>query len=124
MDVTIRVDGAASAVDELLRLRTWIDEDAELRGRSRMAVASPEAGELGGLPEALIVAVAAGVPAALASVVMAWLQRGTSKITLTIVGAGGTKVELQRVDVRQIPYAELPGHVEALARALEPPDPD
>ena len=50
MDVTIRVDGAASAVDELLRLWTWIDEDVELRGRSRMVVASPETGELGGLP--------------------------------------------------------------------------
>lgn len=59
MGVLLSVDGS-EPVQDLTELAEWLNEELELRGLISQAFASPDAAEMGTLPDVLVAAVGAG----------------------------------------------------------------
>jgi Effector Associated Constant Component 1 len=93
MVAVIRVDGGDA--DELRSLHEWLRDEAELRGAVRLIHASVAPDELGGIADAVSVAVGAGgAGTVLASALATWLRTRRTAVRL-VVQRGGQKVELE-----------------------------
>jgi len=91
--------------DELESLDDWLRGEPKLAGRVTMSGPAPQAGELGALADALVVAVGAGgVLPVLATSLHAWLsQPRRSDVRIRIQGRGGRVAEIaaDRIDAAQ-----------------------
>ena|SRR2546423_13971817 len=95
MEARLQLTGGDDAHDELSLLRNWLADEPEFRGRVRLESAPIEAGTMGGLAEALTVALASGgALMVLASSVSVWLQQRRSTLTVKIVNPDGSSQEI------------------------------
>ncbi|HEV8558659.1 MAG TPA: hypothetical protein VGR06_20005 [Actinophytocola sp.] len=91
MEARLLIIGSDDAHDELGSLRRWLADEPEFRGRVRMQEAPVQFGQMGGLVEALSVAVASGgALTVLANSVSVWLRERRSTLTVKIVKPDGT----------------------------------
>ncbi|AIJ23898.1 effector-associated constant component EACC1 [Amycolatopsis methanolica] len=98
---------AERAGDEARSLREWLLGQDELRGRVRLVESPPEPGRLGSVVETLAVALGpGGVATAAATVVIAWLRRRTSDVTIT-VNKPDSDFELSATNVKGVDAGEL-----------------
>ena len=98
MDVAIAV-GSESARD-VPDLYAWLRQEDEFRAKVSFLHTSPEAGEMGAIPELIVVAVGSGgAVSILARSLSTWLAHRKSDVTLRVTGHDGRSVELsaQRV---------------------------
>ncbi|WP_327722156.1 hypothetical protein OG381_47295 [Streptomyces sp. NBC_00490] len=97
-DDNARRDGAAPCV----LLRQWLDEQPELRGRTRrQTVAIPPPGEMGVAADALLALLEpGGVAAAFAGAVVAWAQTRRGSQTITVRQSDGREVTIVSTHVR------------------------
>lgn len=95
MEARLEVIGSSDMQEELGRLRQWLSDEAEFRGRVRVEQAPLQAGQMGGVVEALTVALGSGgALAVLASSVTVWLQQRRSELTVKIVNSDGSSQEI------------------------------
>lgn len=95
----------AQGADELRSLHDWLSRDDALRGRARLVAARVEPGQMGGLLDALVVAVGSGgMGAVLAGALSTWISHRRSDVKLTVTSDDGRKVELDatRVDPQTV----------------------
>jgi hypothetical protein len=119
MDVTVSVVGRDAGGEELRSLFTWLAGEDEFRGQVRLVEAAPEAGTLGGWPEAVVVALGqGGAVTVLASAVIAWVRHRTSEVTCMVSRPDGTSVQLTAARVRSTDLAGVGELVEQVAAAL------
>ncbi|MEU6865368.1 hypothetical protein ABZ924_19180 [Streptomyces sp. NPDC046876] len=112
MESRVIVEGTDPAVvaSHLHSLSTWLGHEDELRGRIRLVEGRIDAEELGGLPEALVVALSAGGAATvLAQALVEWVRQRTIDVTVKVVRANGESLEVQlsRVKAADETVAEL-----------------
>jgi hypothetical protein len=94
MEARLSLTGADDVHDELGSLRRWLSDEEEFRGRVRVEQASPMPGQMGGLTEALTVALGSGgALAILANSVSVWLRQRRSSLTVKIVNSDGSSQE-------------------------------
>ncbi len=106
MEVTLTV-AADRAGDEARSLREWLLGQEELRGRVRLVDSPPEPGRLGSVVETLAVALGpGGVATATATVLIAWLRRRASDVTITVKKPDGD-FELTATNVKGVDAGEL-----------------
>ncbi|MEU6261426.1 hypothetical protein [Streptomyces sp. NPDC047043] len=96
---------AGASPDETARLLTslaaWLRYEEDLRGRTRLVHGKITTGMMGGLPEALAVALSAsGAASVLARAVVEWVKQRKSDVTVKAVRPTGESFEfdLRRVD--------------------------
>jgi hypothetical protein len=95
MDVRLEISGASDTQDELGSLRAWLGDEPEFRGRVRAVEASLLPGQMGGLIDALTIALAGGgALTVLAGSVSVWLQQRRSQLTVKIVNPDGSAQEI------------------------------
>ena len=95
MEARVEVGGADDPQDELSSLRNWLAGEDEFRGRVRIESAAIEAGAMGGVAEALVVALGSGgALTVLAGSVSVWLRERRSSLTVRIVNADGSSQEI------------------------------
>ncbi|SRR6266545_1653661 len=84
-----------SVHDELSSLRQWLGQESEFRGRVRIEQVPSQPGQMGGLVEALSVALShEGALTVLAGSVAVWLRQRRSKLTVKITNADGSSQEI------------------------------
>lgn len=89
------ITGADSVHDELSSLRLWLGQESEFRGRVRIEQAPIQPGQMGGLAEALNVALSSeGALAVLAGSVAVWLRQRRSEITVKMINSDGSLQEV------------------------------
>ncbi|WP_431929230.1 effector-associated constant component EACC1 [Amycolatopsis tucumanensis] len=104
MTLTVAADRAG---DEARSLREWLLGQEELRGRVRLVDSPPEPGRLGSVVETLAVALGpGGVATATATVLIAWLRRRASDVTITVKKPDGD-FELTATNVKGVDAGEL-----------------
>ncbi|MFC9507330.1 hypothetical protein [Streptomyces sp. NPDC057002] len=87
--------GPGAAATQLGELADWLRHERELRGRVRTEHGEIAGGEMGGLPEAVVVAVAAGgAVSVLARAAVEWVKHRTRDVTLKVVEPGGESLEI------------------------------
>lgn len=96
--MTLALAGDEASSDELRRLRAWLVEDDELRGRVRSVQRPPAQGALGPVLESLEV-IAQPAAAALAAALVTWLRSRVSRFRLEVRTERGAQVVL---DSRQV----------------------
>ncbi len=85
MSVRVQVFGDGDVHAELLSLRSWLSQDEELRGRVEVSEPELAPGQMGGLADALVVAVGSGgVLTVLAQQVQVWLKQHRSSVEVRI----------------------------------------
>src|SRR5262245_32707331 len=95
MDARVEITGCEDVQDELASLRRWLADEPEFRGRVRTELAAPLPYQMGGLAEALTVALSSGGGlTVLAGSVTVWLQQRRSKLTVKIVNPDGSSQEI------------------------------
>ncbi|MFD3844046.1 hypothetical protein ACFWWC_48975 [Streptomyces sp. NPDC058642] len=120
-DDNARRDGAAPC--ELLR--QWLDEQPELRGRTRrQTVAIPPPGEMGVAADALLALLEpGGVAAAFAGAVVAWAQTRRGSQTITVRQSDGREVTIVSTHVRGMDADQSADLARRLAADLMTPTP-
>ena len=95
--VAIRLDTGDGSDEEIRRLARWLRDEDELRGRVSLENAPIPEGHMGGVVEAIVVAVTAGTGPALVQSLFDWLARRkeAGKVLLTVESADGNKVNLE-----------------------------
>jgi hypothetical protein len=117
--MSVTVTTASGAVDDLRALRSWLVGDDELRGRVTLAEQPIPADKLGGLTEALVVAVGPGAGlTALASIVIAWLRSRGGTATCKLTRADGTTFEVTAEQVNGLDAAALDTMVQQVSKAM------
>jgi hypothetical protein len=95
MEARLELVGGDVGHDELSSLWRWLGDEAEFRGRVRIEEAPVQAGQMGGLAEALTVALTSGgALTVLAGSVSVWLQQRRSTLTVKIVNPDGSAQEI------------------------------
>ena len=95
MEARLLLTGSDNTHDELGSLREWLSAESEFRGRVRIEEAPIQPGQMGGLAEALTVALASGgALTVLAGSVSVWLQQKRSALTVKIVNPDGSSQEI------------------------------
>ncbi|MGW3447320.1 effector-associated constant component EACC1 [Streptomyces sp. NPDC001076] len=102
MDSRLIVVGGSP--DETVRLLTslteWLRHEEDLRGRTRLVHSKIPTGTMGGLPEALVVALSTGGAASvLARAVVEWVKQRKSDVTVKAVRPTGESFEF---DLRRV----------------------
>lgn len=100
MQARIRVTAGRDIVAELASLREWLGREAAFRGRVQVERQPIESGHMGGIADALIVALGAGgAVTALASSVSVWLEQRRSDVSIEVSSPNGKKITVtaQRV---------------------------
>ncbi|MFJ4851101.1 MULTISPECIES: hypothetical protein [unclassified Streptomyces] len=86
---------AGAGAAQLGELAEWLRFERELRGRVRLERAEIPSDRMGGLPEALVVALSSGgAVAVLAQAAVEWVRHRTSDVTLKVVRASGDSFEV------------------------------
>ncbi|MGW8377659.1 hypothetical protein [Streptomyces sp. ODS28] len=91
--------------DELRSLLAWLQWDDALRSQVQLEHAPVKSDEMGGLVDALAVALGSGgVAAALAGSLTAWISQRRSDVKLTVNAPNGRSVEVdaKRVDAQAL----------------------
>ncbi|MEU6666320.1 hypothetical protein [Streptomyces sp. NPDC046727] len=114
MEYRLLIDGsdAGAAAAHLGELAEWFRHERELRGRVRMEHGDIESGHMGGLPEALVIALSSGgAVTVLARAAVEWVKHRTRDVTLKVVRASGEtfEVSVQRATTSDALVAELAG---------------
>jgi len=120
MKAELRVSIDESSPAGLESLYDWLRGEAALAGKVRVTGHSPQEGELGALPEALVIAVGSGgTLSVLAGALKAWisLPRRTN-VRIQVHGADGqvVKIDAERINEERID--------DLLKRALDFGDPE
>ncbi len=117
MSIAITVADDDSA-DELRSLRNWLSGEPELHGLVSMVERPQDPHHLGGVLDALSVAVASGgALSVLAGGLIVWLRQRTTDITLHISN-GSRHVELQAKRVQNMSISHVQELIGATAEAL------
>ena len=115
--VSDRPDETAALFASLAR---WLRFEEDLRGRTRLLQGKITNGEMGGLPEALAVALSAGGAASvLARAVVEWVKQCKSDVTVKAVRPNGESFEF---DLRRV--ADPESVITQLGTFLEAGQPD
>ncbi|MGW3305822.1 effector-associated constant component EACC1 [Streptomyces sp. NPDC001073] len=112
------------APDQLLALADWLRYEEGLRGKTQLEHAEVGSGEMGGLPQALVVAVSTGgTVTVLARSVVEWVKQRKSDVTVKAVSPTGESFE---IDLRRVsdPDAVVSRLCEFLSRELPDAEPD
>lgn len=113
--LTIQTDGTA---DDLFELREWLSNEDELRGRVSVPPIAIRPGEMGGLSDALMVAVGTGgMGTVLVQSLSSWLTARRSSIAVQLTRPDGTQLS---VDARRIKTPEGIAAVKELIEQLSP----
>ena len=89
--------------DEVRSLRTWLLDESALQGRVTLTAAQPASDTLGGTMETLAVALGpGGVATALASVLITWIRRRTTDVTVKITKSDGSTLEMVGRHIRRL----------------------
>ncbi|WP_139190467.1 effector-associated constant component EACC1 [Actinokineospora iranica] len=86
--------------DGVRSLRESLSWEDELRGRVELVEAAPRRGELGVVPDALVVALGPGVVTAVVSVVITWIRHRSYDVDVEMTRADGAKVAVSAKRVR------------------------
>lgn len=114
--LSIRTDNDA---DELRSLLAWMQQDDALRGRVRMQHAPVGSEDMGGLLDALMVALGtSGVAAALSGSLSAWISQRRSDVKFTVTAPNGRTVD---VDAKRVDARALANDIERILHAEEGP---
>ncbi|MFJ1562297.1 effector-associated constant component EACC1 [Streptomyces mirabilis] len=108
----VRIAVLSSEGETVLRsLLDWLHHEDELRGRVVLERAAPRSGEMGGLVDALVVALGSGgAGAVLARSLSTWLWQRRSDLKITITSDGRTiELDAQRVPDVQALIREVGG---------------
>lgn len=124
MDVTVSVagddSGAETAGEQTRALYNWLTQEAELRGRVRLAEPEPVAGTLGLASSELLISLGpGGALTVLAGSVIAWIRHRTSEVSCTLTRPDGTSVEVTGKRVREVDTRELSEFVAQLTLSLD-----
>ncbi|QQM41610.1 effector-associated constant component EACC1 [Streptomyces liliifuscus] len=96
MKLVVEAGSPASAADELVSLADWLRHEDELRGRIGLERAKIEEGRMGGLPEAVVVALSGGGAATvLARAAVEWVKQRRSDVVLKAVRPNGETYEIE-----------------------------
>ncbi|WP_433684682.1 effector-associated constant component EACC1 [Nocardia sp. CA-119907] len=91
--------------DELRSLHDWLLHDDGLRGRVRLVHSDVVPGQMGGVLDALVVAVGSGgMGAVLAGSLSTWISQRRSDVKITVTNSDGVEIELdgKRVDAETV----------------------
>ncbi len=95
MEARLEISGSDDVQAEFGALQRWLADEDEFRGRVKAENAPLRPGQMGGLVEALTVAVASGgALSVLAGSVSVWLQQRRSKLTVKIINPDGSSQEI------------------------------
>ncbi|MFG2862185.1 hypothetical protein [Streptomyces sioyaensis] len=110
----IRTDNGA---DELRSLLAWLQGDDALRGQVRLERAPIGSDEMGGLVDALTVALGSGgIGAALASSLTTWISQRRSDVKFTVTARNGQSIE---VDAKRVDAQALTREIERILHTEE-----
>jgi hypothetical protein len=101
---------AGRAESELRSLADWLRYEEDLRGKVVLEHREVTAGQMGGLPEALIVALSTGgASTVLARTVVEWIKQRKSDVTVKAVKPNGEtfEIDLRRVTAPDALVAQL-----------------
>ncbi|MGW7381824.1 effector-associated constant component EACC1 [Streptomyces sp. NPDC054794] len=100
--ITLRTTGIDD-IALLERLRAWLLDEPELRGRISPLRSAPDPGHMsGGVLEALVVATGSGVVGVLARSLPIWLRQQRSDVEIEISRESGDSVRIKASNVRNI----------------------
>jgi hypothetical protein len=92
--LTVTGDDAPAAMRSL---QAWLVGQDELRGRVRPVVEASEPGAMGAVTEALLITLGqGGVASAVASVLISWIRRQASAMSVQVKRPDGTAVRDRR----------------------------
>jgi hypothetical protein len=94
--VTIRLDSSDASDDGLRRLAGWLRDEDDLRGCVRVTTEPVRPGQMGGLTDAVVVAMTSGTAAAIANSLFEWLMHRCEvrKVAVTVESADGKRIDL------------------------------
>jgi cysteine synthase len=112
VEYRLLIDGsdAGAAATQLGELADWLRHERELRGRVRMEHGEMAGDRMGGIPEALVVAVSTGgAVTVLARAAVEWVKHRTRDLTLKVVRPSGESLEIsvQRATASDVLVTEL-----------------
>lgn len=114
---------AGTAAAQLRELAEWLRHEQELRGRVRWEHRDVADDEMGGLPEALVVALSSGgAVTVLARAAVEWVRHRTRDVTLKVVRESGEsfEVSVQRATSHDPLVTELLDFLRADGQNAEP----
>ncbi|MER6288410.1 effector-associated constant component EACC1 [Streptomyces sviceus] len=114
---------AGTAAAQLRELAEWLRHERELRGRVHWEHGDIASDEMGGLPEALVIALSSGgAITVLAQAAVEWVKHRTRDVTLKVVREGGEsfEVSVQRATSHDEVVAELLAFLRANRQNAEP----
>jgi membrane-associated two-gene conflict system component 1 (EACC1) len=95
MEARLELIGSDDPQDELSSLREWLAAESEFRGRVRLEQAPIRPGQMGGIADAVQVALDHdGALTVLAGSVAVWLRARRSKLKVKIVNSDGSSQEI------------------------------
>ncbi|MGD3105166.1 effector-associated constant component EACC1 [Streptomyces sp. YGL11-2] len=110
----IRTDNGA---DELRSLLAWLQGDDALRGRVRLEHAPISSDEMGGLVDALTVALGyGGIGVALSRSLSTWISQRRSDIKVKVTARNGQSIE---VDAKRVDAQALMREIERISHTEE-----
>ncbi|MFD5343219.1 hypothetical protein ACFWJY_05500 [Streptomyces anulatus] len=115
---------AERAPTNLLSLADWLRYEEDLRGKTRLEHSEITPGQMGGLPEALVIALSTGgAVTVLARSVVEWVKQRKSDVTVKAVKPNGEsfEIDLRRVTEPEALAAQL---CDFLSREQSGTDPD
>ncbi|TDV40653.1 effector-associated constant component EACC1 [Actinophytocola oryzae] len=95
--VSIRLDPAEEADEDIRRLARWLRDEDELKGRVSLGNAPLQQGEMGGVVDLVLVTLATGTGPVFVRSLFDWLarRRSDAKVSLTVESAEGNKINLE-----------------------------
>ncbi|WP_219515633.1 effector-associated constant component EACC1 [Nonomuraea ceibae] len=113
METRLTVVGDGDKSEHLESLRDWLGLEPELGGQVRKSAPPPRDGELGGLTDAVVIALGSGTLSALAMSLKTWLsQPRRSDITIR-VEAGDRSIE---IDAKRVAESRIEALLEQALR--------
>ena len=104
---------------ETRELEAFLTSDPELRSRVTARVAAPEPGSMGSVTDVLVVALGqGGIATALASVLISWIRRQRSKISVHARCSCGKEITVSVDHIRNLTADQLREQVANLAEQL------
>ena len=110
------------STDDFHSLRRWLLEVDELRGPVEPRQQDPGPGELGGVTDAVVVALGSGGAGALLSALVSWIRHRTTDLTIKIDHSNGTSVELTTQRLRGTDISQLGAEIARLLDRLTATD--